>query len=288
MSIRIIIDSASDLNTNPLDGGQNRPDLTVLPMTVTFGTEEYQDGVNLTKKQFFEKLVECSELPKTSMIPMIAFADAISAAREKGEEVIVITMSSKLSGTYQSALAAKEACGNEGIYVVDSMSVTISEHVLIDYALSLVDSGKSAAEIVEALEKKKGDVCLIALLDTLEYLRRGGRISNVAGMIGGILSIKPVIAIVDGQVAMLGKARGSKNGYNLLTEHIDKAGGIDFSMPILLGYSGLSDELLEKYVEDSSALWQGQVDNLRRGMIGGTIGTHVGPGAIAVAFFKKS
>ena len=278
MSIRIITDSASELSC---DESRN---LTVLPMRITFGTEEFRDGVDLSHRQFYERLIESDELPKTSMISMTEFSDAIGEARQKGEEVLVVTMSSALSGTFQSARAAAEAFDG-GVRVVDSKTVCIGETILLEYAFRLIDGGAGLDEVADELERKKEDIRVIALLDTLEYLRRGGRVSNVAGVIGGILSVKPVIAIRDGVVEVLGKARGSKNGNNLLNEHIARSGGVDFSMPLMLGYSGLSEELLDKYVEDSAALWRDKTDHLDHEMIGGTIGTHAGPGAIAVGFF---
>ena len=128
---------------------------------------------------------------------------------------------------------------------------------------------------------------MVGLLDTLEYLRRGGRISAAAGAVGELLSIKPVIAIRSGEVALLGKARGSKNGNNLLIGEIQKAGGVDFTKPVLLGYSGISNALLLKYIEDSRFLWKSNLDEVRYAKLGSVIGTHVGPGAVAVAFFKK-
>lgn len=278
MGIKFITDSASDIAQGSIN------DVTVLPMTITFGEDEYKDGVNLTHKKFYEKLIESDALPKTSQIPPYDFKVAIKEAVEDGSEVIVITMSSKLSGTYQSAcMAASEY--DEGVYVVDSENVTVGEMALIEYAIRLKEQGVSALEIVEALNSVKKNIRLVALLDTLEYLKKGGRISKTAAFAGGLLSIKPVIAIVDGEVAILGKARGSKQGNNLLAEQIEQSGGIAFDMPLFLGYTGLNDGLLQKYISDSKALWENHIDELPIHTVGGTIGTHAGPGAIAVAFF---
>ena len=127
----------------------------------------------------------------------------------------------------------------------------------------------------------------MALVDTLEYLKRGGRISKTAAFAGGVLNIKPVLSVIDGEIHLLGKARGSKMGNNLLVQEIDKAGGIDFSRPVLLGYSGISDALLLKYIEDSRHIWEGNLKKIRYTTVGSVIGTHAGPGAVVVAFFKK-
>ena len=138
------------------------------------------------------------------------------------------------------------------------------------------------------MNSAKGKIRLLALLDTLKYLRKGGRISSVAAVAGEMLSIKPVVAIERGEVKLVGKAMGSKKGNNLLTQLVDRFGGIDFSMPYALGYSGLSDEFLKKYLNDSEKLWKEHTDSVPSYMIGSTIGTHVGPDAIAVAFFSNN
>lgn len=287
MPVRIITDSASDLTQEDIAALGN-PRLTVLPLSVTFGETTYLDGVNLNHRRFYELLVEGDDLPMTGQVNPYAFEEAISEARNAGEEVVVITLSSKLSGTNGSALTAA-ANFDEGVYVVDSKSVTVGERILVDYALRLVGEGLGAADIACALEQAREDIHVVGLLDTLEFLRRGGRIPASAAALGKLLSIKPVITITDGVVELLGKARGSKNGRNLLTQQVEAAGGIDFSMPIELAYAGLDDALLRKYVEDSRHIWEGHVelDNLSVHTVGATIGTHVGPGAIALAFFKR-
>lgn len=287
MPVRIITDSASDLTQEDIAALGN-PRLTVLPLSVTFGETTYLDGVNLNHRRFYELLVEGDDLPMTGQVNPYAFEEAISEARNASEEVVVITLSSKLSGTNGSALTAA-ANFDEGVYVVDSKSVTVGERILVDYALRLVGEGLGAADIACALEQAREDIHVVGLLDTLEFLRRGGRIPASAAALGKLLSIKPVITITDGVVELLGKARGSKNGRNLLMQQVEAAGGIDFSMPIELAYAGLDDALLRKYVEDSRHIWEGHVelDNLPVHTVGATIGTHVGPGAIALAFFKR-
>ena len=279
MKIRIITDSASDLLA------PHRPEITVLPMTITFGEEQFRDGVDLTHRQFYEKLIEGEELPTTSQIAPAQFEEAFRAAVEAGESVVAVVLSSKLSGTYQSAcIAAEEFPGK--VFVVDSANATIGERILVERGLELMDQGLDAAAIAARLDEEKTDIRLVALLDTLEYLKRGGRVSASVALVGGLLAIKPVVAVQDGEVVVLGKARGSKNGNNLLVQEIQKT-GVDFSRPYKLGYAGLNDSLLQKYIADSAALWEGHTDALPTGTVGGTIGTHVGPGAIAVAFFRK-
>ena len=276
--IRIITESASDMGT------PEREDVTVLPMHITFGEKEYLDGVNLSHREFYNMLIESDELPKTSLISPGTFADEFEKAEKAGEQVVVIVLSAKLSGTYQSAMVA--AADYDNVTVVDSESVAVGERILVDYALRLKDQGKTAAEIAEELETAKKKVHVIALLDTLEYLKKGGRISAATAFLGSAMAIKPVVAVSEGEIVMLGKARGSKNGNNFLMKEIEKADGIDFTRPFCLGYTGLSDEMLQKYIKDSEALWSGHTDHLPVCTLGATIGTHVGPGAIAVAFFS--
>ena len=279
MKIRIITDSASDMPA------VHRPEVAVLSMTVTFGAEEFQDGINLTHHQFYEKLIEGEDLPTTSQISPSQFEEVFRAAVDAGETVVAVVLSAKLSGTYQSAcIAAEEFPGQ--VFVVDSANATLGELVLVERAVELMDQGLDAAAIAARLEEEKKEVCLVGLLDTLEYLKRGGRVSASVALVGGLLAIKPVVAVQDGEVVVLGKARGSKNGNNL-QYLIQRSGGVDFGRPYRLGYTGLDDSLLRKYIEDSSALWSGHTDALPICTVGGTIGTHVGPGAVAVAFFRK-
>ena len=283
MSIRIITDSASDMSP------AEHPALRVLPLSVTFGTDVYMDGVDIDHQRFYEMLVERDELPKTGQVNPYAFSQAIAETREAGDEAVIITVGAKLSGTNQSARTALAEAPGGDVFVVDSNNVTLGERVLVEYALRLVDEGRGAAEIAAAVEAVRDRVVVIGLLETLEYLVRGGRLSAAAGAVGTLLNVKPVVAAEDGLIVQLGKARGSKNGRNLLNQKVEKAGGVDFSMPLALGYTGLSDAVLKKYIEDSAVLWAGHAENeLPIHTIGATIGTHVGPGAVAVAFFRPA
>lgn len=283
MSVRIITDSASDMSP------AEHPALAVLPLSVTFGTDVFMDGIDIDHQRFYEMLVERDELPKTGQVNPYAFSRAIAEVREAGDEAVIITVGAKLSGTNQSARTALAEAPGGDVYVVDSNNVTLGERILVEYALRLVDEGRSAAQIAAAVEAVRDRVVVIGLLETLEYLVRGGRLSAAAGAVGTLLNVKPVVAAEDGLIVQLGKARGSKNGRNLLNQKVEQAGGVDFSMPLALGYTGLSDAVLKKYIEDSEALWAGHAESeLPIHTIGATIGTHVGPGAVAVAFFRPA
>ena len=279
MKVRIIVDSTADLIP------EVKEKVTVVPMTVRFGDEEFIDGVTINHKEFYEKLVETDVMPTTSQATPAMFDEHFKRIAEAGESAVVLTLASKLSGTYQSAMLA--ASQYENIYVVDSGSVAIGSGILAELALQLADSGMTAKEIAEKLEQEKKKVLIVAMVDTLEYLKKGGRVSKTVAFAGGLLNIKPVLSVSNGEILMLGKARGSKQGNNLLVTEIGKAGGVDFTKPLLLGYTGLSDVLLQKYIEDSKALWEHSQTKLNTTVIGSVIGTHVGPGAVAVAFFKN-
>lgn len=281
MNVKIIIDSTTDLPP------ALRALCGVVPLCVRFGDVEYMDGVTIDHKQFYETLIESDVLPTTSQPTPDAFAQEYQKCVDAGQKAVVLTVSSELSGTYQSAtIAAMDFPGS--VYVVDSRSVAIGTGILAQLALSMAQAGASAEEIVKEINLQRDNVRLIALLDTLEYLKKGGRISATVAFAGNLLAIKPVVCIRDGAIAMLGKARGSKQAGNLLAEEIEKAGGVDFDKPVLLGYTGLSDLLLKKYISDSGALWQQNKTELEFTPIGSVIGTHAGPGAIAAAFFAKN
>ena len=280
MGVKIIVDSTAD----QIPAVKSR--LTTVPLTVHFGDTEYIDGVTITHKEFYEKLVETDVLPTTSQATPDAFSKVFEKVRADGDSAVVLTLSSVLSGTYQSAMIAAEDF--ENIFVVDTGSASIGAGILAELALQLADSGMDACSIAKRLEQEKKNILVVAMVDTLEYLKKGGRISRTVAFAGGILNIKPVLSIADGEICMLGKARGSKQGNNLLVTEIQKAGGVDFSKPVLLGYTGLSDVLLKKYMEDSKSLWEDGTDSLCYTAIGSVIGTHAGPGAVAVAFFKSN
>ena len=281
MAVQIIVDSIADIT------GEDRDKLIILPVTITFDDgSEYKDGETITHDEFYERLIESDALPTTSQVTPYEFEEVFEKIKQAGDEAVVITMSSKISGTYQSAcIAAQDYEGT--IIVVDSLNATVGERALVDVALSLRDEGKSAKEIADVINIEKHNVQLVAVLDTLEYLKKGGRISSAVAFAGGVLAIKPVVGVVDGEVIMYGKARGSKNAGNALVTQINASGGIDFSKPYRVGYAGLSDHLLKKYIADSSDMWDKYVDDIPYQTVGCGIGTHVGPGAAAAAFFPK-
>ena len=278
MKVKIVVDSTADL----------RPELAekvgIVPLSIQFGERTYVSGVDITPREFYEMLVESDELPTTSQPAPYLFEEAYEKAVSEGYDVVCLTCSGKLSGTHQSAnIAAAEFPGK--VHVVDSGSIAIGLAILAEYALALAEEGKSAEEIVEMLLQKREKIKILALVDTLEYLKKGGRVSSTLALAGGLLNIKPVLSVIGGEIKLVGKARGSRQGNNLLVQEIEKAGGVDFRMPVALGYTGLSDALLQKYIQDSAALWEDHRETLPVSLISSVVGTQVGSGAVAVAFF---
>jgi len=278
MRVKLVVDSTADMQPEVVER------VRIVPLTVHFGEKEFVSGVDIDPKRFYELLVESDDLPTTSQPTPYAFEQAYREALEEAEEVVCITCSGKLSGTYQSAvIAAGEFDGK--VHVMDSNTIAIGSGILVEYALQLVEKGYKAEEITWKLLQKREDIRLLALVDTLEYLKKGGRLSAAVAFAGGLLNIKPVITLTGGEIKVLGKARGSRQGNNLLVQEIEKAGGVDFGKPLMLGYTGLSDALLRKYITDSADIWEGSCEDLPVAVVGSVVGTHVGPGAIAVAFF---
>ena len=279
MKVQIIVDSTVDMPEH------SRSACRVVPLTVHFGEESFIDGVTLNKQDFYRRLAEGGALPTTSQATPAAFQSVFDEVTRAGDSAVVITLASQFSGTYQSACIA--AGDFDNIYVVDSRTAAIGSGILAEYALRCAEQGMEAGALAALLEKKREDVRLFALLDTLEYLKRGGRISKTVAFAGGLLNIKPLITVEDGEVLVVGKARGAKQGMALLTEKLLSDGGINFDLPILLGYSGTDASNLEKYRADSRETWQGRGDTLPSTLLCSVIGTHTGPGVVAAACFKN-
>lgn len=282
MAVRIIVDSSADAEEETI----RRRGIVVIPMVVSFRDENFIEGVNLTRAEFYDKLAQSDDLPHTSQIPPYDFYQVFDEAVRAGDTAVCIVLSSKISGTYQTALSVAAGFG-DAVQVVDSENAALGELILVERACDLRDEGKSAIEIAQVLDREKKNVHLVAALDTLEYLKKGGRISAATAAIGGLLSIKPVITVRDGEVVVLGKARGPKQAHKLLREVVDKLGGFDFARPHRVGYSGVSSAALRKWIEANRSLFEGHLADLKCTVIGPTIGTHVGPGAIGAAFFER-
>ncbi len=281
MATRIITDSSADLTAQEAEALH----VHIVSMSIQFGDRSYLDGVDLSKPEFYQILAAGKDSPTTAQPTPADFLTPLEEAKEAGDEAVVIPLSSQLSGTYQSAVIAKDMCEYSPIQVVDSRSASAGIHLLVEEACRLRDSGASAQEIAQALEALKGRVRIFALIDTLEYLRRGGRLSNLQASLGTVTKLKPVISVREGAVMVVGKAFGvsaaMKQLLRFLAEH-----PVDNSFP---AYALYSDD--ESRVDDFIPRLR-ELDllpkELRRCSIGPTIGTHIGPGAVGMAYIEKA
>lgn len=274
--LRIVVDSTADMPE------ELKSQFTVVPLNVSFGDDLYIDGVTIDHKMFYEKLTASSKLPTTSQPSPDAYARVFEEAKQAGDSLLVLCVSSGISGTYQSAMIAAQDYPDT-VTVVDTLHVANGFGILAEYALQLLKAGKNAQEIADAILEERNHVEFYALLDTLDYLHKGGRISKTAAFAGTLLSLKPIVCMKDGKLGMLGKARGMKQGRQLLIKEILSA-GVDLDKPYLMGYTGLSDELLKSFLLESERVW---ANGVRSVPLCPVVGTHAGPGAVVVAFFKK-
>ena len=280
--IRILTDSASDI----LPAEAEQLGVTVIPLNVTLedGTV-LRDGVDMTPSAYYEILAGCHKLPTTSQPSPELFENFFLEAVAAGDEVIGIFLSHALSGTYQCAKLAADMANVDNVLFVDSGHVCLSEALLVRLAVQLRDSGKTAGQIAAILEHAKEHLHLVAAIDDLKYLRKGGRLPAAVAVAGGMLGIKPLITIQDGKVAMAGKARGLPGAYVALFKKVEEMGGINPAFPALAGYTVSPREVtpIQTYLRDNL-----QQEDLLVRQIGCVIGTHAGPGAFGIAFFDKT
>ncbi len=279
MSVKILVDSASDYSPEEA----KRDGLEFIPLTVYFGEEEYKDNINLSHEEFFQKLIASDTLPRTAQVTPFEYEEKLNELTKDGDQVLIITISGRLSGCYQNACLVAENYPQGQVAVIDSQNASIGEHILAKYAAELRDRGMGMEELVEELNKEKNHICCLARLDTLEYLRKGGRISLSSAVIGSLLSIKPITTIRDGFGEMIGKARGSKAANALYREIILKQTNVDYQKPACFACGGLNSAPLDKFIEENRDIVEKFQDS-SLSSLGGTIGTHTGPGAIIVAF----
>lgn len=280
MGIRIITDSTSDIT-----GEQAKQlDITLVPLKVIFSDREYKEGVEITIEGFYERLVQAEKLPTTSQPSPDDFLGYFNDAKEAGDSVIVILISGKLSGTVQSALIAREMADYQDIHIIDSDSAITGLRILVEHAIKLRSEGRTANEIVDIINKLRDKVVLLGMVDTLEFLHKGGRLSKSSAILGSLLKFKPIIALRDGVIGVVGKERGINKGIARILETADEYGEIDRDYPVNLGYTAedskcvmLRDKLIEKY----------GLEGMRMFPMGCVVGTHVGPGACVLTYIKK-
>ncbi len=284
MSIRIITDSPSDI---PLEEAK-KLNIEIVPLKINVEEESYREGIDITNDVFYDKLIRSETLPTTSAPSPGDYVELFDSAKEAGDDVIVITLASSLSATYQSACIAKDMAKYERVFIIDSKQATLGQLLLVKYAVKLKNEGKATEEIVDIIEDVKNKVVLLAMVDTLDYLHKGGRLPKTVALTTGFLNIKPIIKLENGSLKLAGGSRGTKGANKNIIKSIDSYGGINLDVPAVFGYTGNSSEDIEKgrsfmaRVDEEYSLNKSEFYQ-----IGSVIGTHAGPGAFGIAFLKK-
>ncbi len=278
--IKIITDSTSDIDLEYA----KQLNIDIIPLKVIINGKEYRDRIDLQPDQFYDLLVNSDTLPTTSQPSPQDFLDFYEKAKEQQDSVIVITLSSIISGTYQSANIAKDLAEYDDIYIIDSLGTTQMQRLIVLKAVALRKEGKSAKDIYTILEEYKHRVRLYAFVDTLEYLYKGGRLSRTAATAGTLLKFKPIIGFQEGKLEFFAKARGTQKATNKIIELIEQDGEVDLQEPICIGYNGSTDGLdkFENTLKDAL-----HFDNALHGVIGPVIGTHAEPGARLITYVRK-
>jgi len=277
MALRIITDSTAGISQEEAA----ELDIGVVPLRSIFGKTEYLDGIDMTSEQFYEMLEAAEELPTTSQPTPHDFEVEYAKAQAVGDQILVITLPENLSGTFQSADIARKKSGAD-VALIDSGNATLALQLLVLRAIALRDAGASRDEIVTIIEREKKSVRLLAAIDTLDYLHKGGRLSKSSKIAGTLMNVKPIISLTNGEITIAGKARGTQKAYEKMLELIDQEGGIDLSRPFAIGYTGARapfeqfNTLISKCYPQHTPI----ID-----IVGSVIGTHAGPGAAAIAYF---
>lgn len=277
MALRIITDSTCDFSAKQ----REELGVTALPLSIYFGQEEFKDGVDITPEQFFDKLDKSPELPTTSQVNPAAFEAAFRSACENGDEVVGIFISSKISGTYQSACIARDAINNGRIHIVDSKVATMGLALMVKAACSMRDEGLSAAQVARDLTRMNSKIRFICVVDTLKYLKMGGRISTAMAGIGGLLDIKPVVVMTEGIIKAIDLGKGTKRAIKKLISHVQSE-TLDTKWGTCVAHSNAPELLIEFEEIIREKL---NILNSLRVDLGPGIGVYAGPGCVGVAYF---
>jgi DegV family protein with EDD domain len=272
MSVKIIADSTSDFSIQEAE----KLGIELVPLKVSFGDEEYIDKFTITNRQFYEKLKSSDVMPTTAQVSPQRFLDVY--AKYPSDDIVGIFLSHNLSGTYQSAMIAKEESGRKNVYPVDSASVTVGEALVVKQAIRLRDEGLSGKEIYEKINLLAKKVEMLAILDTLKYLVKGGRLSSTKGFVGNMLGIKPIVSVKDGIISQYGQKRGMRNALDSAVRDIRALPDYDPRMPVGFSHAdNMADvDYLRTHFRDGDVFDMGSV-----------VGTHGGPRAIAIAYFRR-
>ena len=277
--VQIITDSAADLQPQEYE----QLGVTCIPLRVAFGDDEYQENVDLGKDRFYELLTGSEEFPKTSQASPVVLEALFERAKEQGDEAIYITLSSSLSGTYQTACMVREDVDYEGNFVFDGKNATGGQRLLVEYACRLRDEGKNSAQIIAGLESIRDRIELYACVNTLEYLHKGGRISHAVYTLGNLAQIKPIISVdVEGKVTLPGKAMGMRKGMDMLCKRLT-ARKPDGDHPVYVMYTD-DRSVAQTLAARMEAQGLGSVPDERIIQVGAAIGAHIGPGACGIVY----
>lgn len=277
--IRILVDSAADFSAEEAKARN----MELVPINITFNDKNYLDGIDITKDEFYELLTSSETFPMTAQPSPQDFLDVFEDVKEKGDQLVYISLSSALSGTFQSATLAKSMVEYDEIYLVDSLSATRAIRLMAEYACKLREEGKDAAAIAEEIENFRSRVVILAAVDTLEYLQKGGRLSKAAAAVGELANLKPIVTVTkEGTMAVPAKALGRNKALSTLVKLVTEK-EIDTTFPIYSVFA-VGEENTEKLEQK---LGKEGVRVTKRLQIGSTIGCHVGPGAFGVIFVTK-
>ena len=272
--VRIVTDSTADLTEEQ----QQAAGITVVPLNVHFGDQVFRDHVDLTADEFFRRLKASPQLPRTSQPSVGVFEEAFRKLREGGDEIVSVHLSSKVSGTYNSALMAAQSVDQDRIEVVDSLSTSMALGFMALEGAQLARAGKDRKVIAERLRALVPKARVICVVDTLTYLERGGRIGKARALLGSLLNVKPILQLKDGEVVPLGRARGRPQGLSRLVELLGRDGHVS-QLAIMHG-AALADA--EQLRERVAASYPGLDILLTE--IGAVLGTHTGPGVIGFTY----
>ena len=279
--VRIITDSAADFEPPEIKA----LGIECIPIKVMFGECEYQENVNLTKDKFYNMLTAEDEFPKTAQPSPAEFLEVLEAAKNADDECVIITLSSQLSGTYQNAVLSKEMAEYDGAFVVDGLSATGGQRLLVEHAVKLRDSGTSAKDIADEIDSLKSRVRIYAVIDTLEYLYKGGRISKSSYAIGSFVNIKPLITVTEGKVDVYAKELSVRRGIKNLCEKLDEEKpDKNYPMYIVYSHNRQNAERLAETIKDEGF----DVSDDKITNIGATIGAHIGCNACGVVYVAES
>ena len=278
--IKIYTDSAADITSEQAV----KMDVGLISLKINFEGKTYYQEDDEGFTGFYKLLKDSKRLPTTSQASPAEYMQIFEDAKKSGDSVIVITISGKLSGTVLAAHVAKENCTYANIFIIDSLGAVTSQRILVEYAVTLRNLGLSASEIYDKVVEARSRVRLWGFVDTLEYLQKGGRLSKGAALVGGVLNIKPIVNFKDGSLVMVGKARGVKSAFHTIMDRVEEDGEYDAEAPVYFAYSGHDLSRCEDFREMAKSRfgYYGQMYP-----VGGVVGTHVGPGAVAITYLQK-